>query len=760
VRLVTLSGPGGVGKTRLAVQVVLDLDGGFDAVGHVPLAAIGDAGLVAITVARALGVDAPDGTAEEALQEFLHARRMLLVLDNLEHLLDCGPLLAGLLSACPRLTLLVTSRARLAISGERVVEVSPLTDDDAVRLFVERSHAVRPDLAFTDATRTDVAEICRWLDGLPLAIELAAARTTMLGPAALLARLTHRLPLLTGGARDVPQRLRTMRASIAWSYDLLTGDEQALLRRVAVFAGGCSLPALEAVAPVAGGPAALDLATGLLDRSLLRRAADDGEPRFTMLETIREFAGEALAAAGEEESARRRHAAWFHRMAVAAEAALRGPDQQRHRDALEAELDNVRAALAWTLREGAAGDDAVRGLELAAALWYFWFQRGLVDEGRGWLARALRAAPADGRARAQASLGAGTLAWRQGDSDAARAHLDEAVALCRRRDDPATLAEALHVLGHVTFDRRDYPAAHELFTESLAAYRRIGDVVGSLPLVGDLGLVAYHEGDHALAERTVRDSLELYREHGLKDRIAGALNLLGDLARLSGDSARATELYEASLGLWRELHGTPGVASALHKLGQVSRIRRDRTLARRRFTEALALQRGTGNRQGIGECLAGLAGVAADERDDRRATELFAAGHALLDRIGVPLAPADRMVLAGDLDGLRNRMPAPEFQRAWTAGLSLSSDEALALATAADGAAGSPDGPLSHREREVSALVARGLTNRRIGTELSITEKTVASHIAHIMTKLGVRSRAQIAVWAVERGLGPGRGSG
>jgi DNA-binding CsgD family transcriptional regulator/tetratricopeptide (TPR) repeat protein len=493
-------------------------------------------------------------------------------------------------------------------------------------------------------------------------------------------------------------------------------------------------------------PAAADLANGLLDQSLLRRAAETDEPRFTMLETIREYATEALVAAGEEESARRDHAVYFHRMAVDAEARLRGPDQQHQRDALESELDNLRAALAWTLRDGAAPDDADRGLELVAALWYFWFQRGLVDEGRGWLARALASSPATGRGRTQALLGAGTLAWRQGDSDAARAHLDEAVALGRRRSDQASLAEALHVLGHVTFDQRDYSAASGLFAESLDAYRRAGDTVGGLPLVGDLGLVAYHEGDYATAESTLRESLALYREHGLKDRVAGALNLLGDLARLDGDGVRAAGLYEGSLALWRELRGTPGIASALHKLGQVSRIERDGAGARRRFVESLTLQRETGNRQGIGECLAGLAGVATDAGADERAVTLFAAGQALLERIGVPLAPADRMVLVGDLDAVRKRLSAVEFERAWTVGRTLSTDEAVGLAIVPD-----PDrdpGPLSARERQVCALVARGLTNRRIGVELKISEKTVASHIAHIMNKLDMRSRAQIAVWA------------
>ena len=617
---------------------------------------------------------------------------MLLILDNVEHLLGAGPDLVDLLGAAPGLTVLVTSRALLRVSGEQVVTVPPLALPDpgppppasaldrysAVRLFVDRAQAVHPAFVVDDENAADVMEICRRLDGLPLAIELAAARVTILPPRALLARLTRRLELLTDGAHDQPERLRTLRAGIAWSYDLLSPDEQRLFRRLAVFAGGCTLAAVESVSPYHRS-ATLDVVAALVDRSLLQQVTQGGgEPRFAMLETLHEYATERLETGGEEVEARRAHAAYFRTLAADAETGLRGPRQQHWRDVLEADLDNFRAALAWTL--GAADPrDADSGVSLVGALWYFWFQRGLTREARRWLELALAKAP-PGRARAQALLGAGTLAWRQGDVAAAQVHLDESAALWRHEDDRRGLAETLHILGHVRFDQRDYLAARGLFEESLDGYQRAGDVTGGLPLLGDLGLVAYHEGEYDTAERMLRDSLALYREHGLKDRVAGVLNGLGDLAQLAGDSQRATALYEESLALWRELRGTPGIASALHKLGQVSRSMHDYGTARARLAESLALQQELGNKQGIAECLAGLAATAAASGHPERAASLFAASSAMLEAIGVPLAPADQAARTRDMDATRERLGGPGWERAWASGAALSTQDAISLA--------------------------------------------------------------------------------
>jgi predicted ATPase len=386
VRLITLTGPAGVGKTRLALQVAADLDAGFDSVAFVEFAPVRDHDRVPARIAEALGiVESVGQSAGTALVRALGERRLLLVLDNVEHVLAAGPALVDLMVGCPAVTLLVTSRTLLRVSGEHVLAVPPLAlpesarspsasalvEYEAVRLFVERSTAVSPAFVLTDENAATVAQICRGLDGLPLAIELAAARMTVLSPQALLARLGRRLALLTDGAQDVPERLRTMRAGIAWSYDLLTASEQVLFRRLAVFAGGFGLAAAEFVCP-GERSSALDTMAALVDHSLVQRITPDGvEPRFALLETIGEFAMERLVDCGEETEARRRHADYFRRLAVSAEPRLRGPDQQEWRDRLEADLDNLRAALAWGTSASADDEDAGHGLRLAGALWYF-----------------------------------------------------------------------------------------------------------------------------------------------------------------------------------------------------------------------------------------------------------------------------------------------------------------------------------------------------------------------------------------------------
>jgi predicted ATPase/DNA-binding CsgD family transcriptional regulator len=775
-RLVTLTGPGGVGKTRLAVQVAADLDAGFDEVAFIEFAPVRDHDRVAARIAEALGVVETAGQSPgAALVRALELRPLLLVLDNFEHVVAAGPMLVDLLVGCPGVSMLVTSRTLLRVSGEHVLAVPPLALPDAarplpasglaaydaVRLFVERSIAVSPTFALTDENAATVAQICRGLDGLPLAIELAAARMTVLSPQALFARLGRRLALLTDGAQDAPERLRTMRAGIAWSYDLLASGEQSLFRRLAVFVGGFGLAAAE-FACAGERSSALDTVAALVNQSLAQRITPDGvEPRFAMLETIGEFAMERLVDSGEETDARRRHAAYFRRLAVSAEPGLRGPDQQEWRDRLEADLDNLRVALAWGTSASVDAEDAEHGLRLAGALWYFWFQRGLPGEGRHWLSRALDRVRTAGVDRAQALLGAGTLAWRQGDFAAARVHLDESVLLWRNTANRRGQAEALHVLGHVEFDQQDYAAAKVLFEQSLAAYQLAADTLGSLPLMADLGLVAYHRGDYAEAGVVFEKSLAEFRRHGLKDRVAGALNVVGDLARLAGDQDRAAALYAESLELWRELRGTPGIASALHKLGQVKRAIGDLPAARSYFVQSLALQRDLGNAQGIAECLAGLAGTAAAAGRPDRAVQIFAGSAAILAEIGVPLAPADQAALERDLAVVRRRLGGPGWDAGWAAGQAMSADQAVELALADDaGRVGvrsavrpEPGPPLSRREREVTALIARGLSNREISDALVITEKTVGSHVEHIMTKLGLRSRTRVAVWAVEHGM-------
>jgi DNA-binding CsgD family transcriptional regulator/tetratricopeptide (TPR) repeat protein len=504
----------------------------------------------------------------------------------------------------------------------------------------------------------------------------------------------------------------------------------------------------------------------LVDQSLVRRAGDEKEARFTMLQTVREFALARLEDSGEELAVRRAHAAYYRGLAEQAEPGLKGPDQQRWRDRLEAELDNLRAALAWSVEVAPDRADAEGALYTAGALWYFWYWRGLPSEGRRWLSRALEATPKESPARARALLGAGSLAWRQSDYDTSRLLLEESVARWRELDDSRGLAEALHLLGHSYFDQQDYEAARARFEESRSTYSAVGDSLVGLPLVGDLGMVAYHTGRYEEAKDIFTECLVLFRQHGLNDRTADTLGRLGDLARLEGDLEGAARLYGESQELWRGLHADPGVASSMHKLGQVHRRRGDEERARALLAESLRLQRDSGNRQGVAECLAGLAGVASSSGRPEVAGRLLGAASVLLEKIGAPLAPADAADLERDLAQARHRLGEPAWTTAWEAGRATGMEQAIEIALAAEARPTPPADlaqsatsstaplPLSPREQEVAALVAEGLTNRDVASQLGISEKTAANHVEHIMNKLDFRSRAQVAVWAVEHGLG------
>jgi predicted ATPase len=513
VPLVTLTGPGGVGKTRLALQVAADLRDRFaDGVGFVPLAGIRQPSLVPFAIAEALGVAVEgDRSPLEALRAELRDQELLLLIDNFEHVVEAAPAIADLLTGCPSLTILVTSRTVLRLSEERDLPVPPLAlppsrqlpslpklaITEAIALFVQRAAAVEPAFALSEANAEAIAEICIRLDGLPLAIELAAARTRLLSPAALRARLTNRLLLLTEGARDRPDRLRTMRNAIAWSYDLLAPDERALFRRLAVFAGGCTLEAAEHVvgqtgrrtdgqendlSPLSDRPtvrlSVLDGIAALVDASLLRPIAAGDETRYAMLETIREFGLDELVAAGKAAAARRVHADLFLALAEEAAGALDGPAQVVALDRLEREGDNLRAALASTIE---AGDGTV-ALRFAAVLWRFWSVRGYAGEGRDWIARVLGVSEREPPApRATALVAAGALATAQGDYDEAAAAYEAALALRRTADDPRGTAEALCGLGHLATSRRDALAATARFEEALAIARAAGDERGWRP---------------------------------------------------------------------------------------------------------------------------------------------------------------------------------------------------------------------------------------------------------------------------------------
>ena len=524
----------------------------------VPLAALRDPALVPSAIAAALGLREEGGrTPGEAVRDELAGKRTLLVLDNLEQVIAAAPYVGELLMATPTLSVLATSRLPLRLRAEREYPVPPLAlppangtppehllQYEAVRLFVERAQAVRGGFALTAETAPAVAEITRRLDGLPLAIELAAARVRLLPPAALLARLEKRLPLLTGGPRDAPARQQTLRDAIAWSYDLLTADEQTLFRRLSIFAGGFSLEAAEAVANPEGGLDVLDGLERLSEHSLLRPVAGaDGEPRFTMLETIREFGLEQLAQHGEAEATRRTHAEFFLALVEEAEPKLTSPEQLAWLERLEAEHDNVLAALGWALVS-----DAQIALRLAGGLAWFWYFRGYLREGRAWLDRILAASGDPGPLHVGAFAAAGRLARHLGDYQGAIAVLERSLELARSFQDRRGEALALHELGALAGLAEGDAAREAALTEaSLAVWRELGDSWGIARTLNNLGYEAYLQGDLDRAVSLLDEGVTLAREAGDRSVLAYIVDSRGVVAEAQGELERATDLYQEAL---------------------------------------------------------------------------------------------------------------------------------------------------------------------------------------------------------------------
>jgi predicted ATPase/DNA-binding NarL/FixJ family response regulator len=756
VRLLTLTGAGGVGKTRLALAAAGDLLASFShGACFVDLAPIADPALVLSVVAGALDVsDAARKPLVESLVDHLHGRSLLLVLDNFEQVLAAAPLLADLLAASPALKVLVTSRAPLRLSGEHEFPVPPLELPDprrlpdperlsqyeAVTLFIQRARAARPDFHVTNASAPAVAELCVRLDGLPLAIELAAARVKALSPQALLARLGSRLSLLTGGSRDLPARQQTLRSTLRWSYDLLEPDECVLFARLAVFAGGCSLDAAEAVCTI-DQDLSLDVLDGLallVDQSLLRQTGGpDGEPRFGMLETIREYAAERLDASDDAEIVRRQHAEHYLALAEQARLELLGPQQGAWLERLEQEHDNLRAAFGWAFER----DQAEVGLKLAVGLWRFWEQRGHLAEGDACLERALARWPAaPPRLRADALDSVGSVAHKRGDNERAQAHYEEALELMRALGDRRGIALTLHNLGIVLMTQGEFERAEAVQGESLATLRELRD------------------------------------QHS----VALSLTSGGVLARNRGDNQRARAFYEESLALFRALGDSSNVALLLNNLARVARDQLEWERADALCAESLALYQELGDRQGITWVLSNLAIIAQRRGAWERSARLYGAAEALSAAVGSTeisnLSPIERAAYAAAVAATRYQLGDAAFAAALAAGRAAPLEQVTpapssvvepasagaqrgddARAVAGPATAGREPSPLTRREREVATLVARGLTDRQIAESLVITEGTVGVHLTNIFGKLDLRSRAQLAVWAAEHGLLPAR---
>lgn len=605
VRLVTLTGPGGTGKTALSLEVAGTLVPDFeDGIVWVALASVADPALVPRAVARSLGIQELGGRPlVGVLADALASRQTLLVVDNFEHLQPAAALLAELVLACPRLKVLITSREVLRLSIEHELPVPPLPlpprgltapgdlgQNDAVRLFVARTQEIRPRFALADDTAPLVGEICRRLDGLPLALELAAARVRLLPPRALLARLDRRLPMLTAGPRDLPARQRTLRDTIGWSYGLLGEDERALFRRLGVFAGGCTIEAVEAVCPTpAARDGALDGLTSLTDKSLVQQLQTEGEPRFGLLETIREFALDQLDASGETADARGRHADHFLRLAEAADPRLLSADQVAWLNLLEVEHGNLAAALAWAREARLPGQQtpagvpaALAGLRLAGALHWFWWLGGHVGEGRRWLTEVLGwdTATASQPARVRALYAAGTLAMIQGDYPDAHRLLDEGAALAEALGDAVTTARCLTYRGIVEtyfteIGLGDQVTAVNTIRLAARIFERTDDAWGKALVASQIGAHARRLGDLAAADRGLRRAVELARATGERYLIGSCLPKLGNLRLELGDYEGAEPLYREALAVFREIRDGWWTARCLHYLAFAVRGRGD-----------------------------------------------------------------------------------------------------------------------------------------------------------------------------------------
>jgi predicted ATPase/class 3 adenylate cyclase len=694
-RIVTLTGVGGTGKTRLALQVGGEVLERFaDGVWLIELAPVADPAQVPNTVAAALAVREEPGRAlRDTLVDNLREHAVLLILDNCEHLLvACAELAEHLLRQCRSLRILATSREALGIPGEVAWNVPSLTlpptdgdlvavlQSEAAQLFIERAAAANRAFAGTPENAPAVAQICRRLDGIPLALELAAGRIRSLRVEEVAARLDDRFRLLAGGSRTALPRQRTLLGTIDWSHSLLDEPERALLRRLSVFAGSWTLETAESVCAERPGDV-LDLLSGLVGKSLV--VFDEGAGRYRMLETIRQYAGDRLLEAGEGNEYRARHLAHFARLANEAGSKLQGTQLSRTLAVLDVERDNLRAALGWALEHGEP--QATTGGELVQALGEFWILRGQHYEARDWHQRAVEVVREPGPLRARLLERYGSFEWQQGDLREARAHIEEAARLCEAVSAPDEVtADTKHVLGHVLFDQGDHAAARAALGDSRALYQGIADDNLVAVLTSDLGMVAFHLDDLDSAEGSFEEALGIFRRLGNQGYAADTLARLGDVARTQGDPQRAHARYEESLAIARPLGLKPELAQALHRSAYPRLREGDVAEARARLRESLALQQEIGNRQGIAECLGAIAGVALAEGDPDRAGRLLGAQAALLARIGVPLSPADRAEVQRDTAAASARLGAAAFDAALAAGCALTMDEAIALATAAE----------------------------------------------------------------------------
>jgi predicted ATPase/DNA-binding CsgD family transcriptional regulator len=747
VRLVTCVGPAGVGKTRLVLHLARELKPRFaDGTAVVSLASIRDPALVLPTIAQYL----QRPPTAEALIDYLADKHSLLVLDNFEQVIAAAPLLVDIMATCPDLTVLVTSREALRVRGEYAFPVPPLAPPDAITLFIQRAHAIQPSFLLDDALAPTMEAICRQLDGLPLAIELAAARVTLFPPAFLLTRLNHRLEVLSNGPRDLPARQQTLRSAFDWSYELLSPGEQRLFRRLGMFAGGCTLEAAEQVAPID----ASSFAGSLIDKNLLRQIGQsDGEPRLLMLETMREYALEQLTTSGEADAMERAHATYYCGLAEYAETHLLGSDVRAWLDRLEREHDNLRQALGWALQQ----HDADLAQRLSGALWRFWFLRGHLREGRGWLEAALALQDTiTPIITVKALSGAGYLATAQSDYARAEILCTAALQMAEQLGDERSRALALFGLANTCNWGRDYGRARSLFEESLGIYRTLNDQWGIASTLAYLGHVLYFQAEYVSARRHLDEALALFRTIGQEWGIAFTLYGRGLVAVNERELQAAQQYLEESHTRLRWLGDRRGLIRAVTGLAMVA-CDQERTIeARALLLEAMRLTHEVGDQWSVTATLDVMASLCARRKEIQLAARLCGAAEALRETLGVPLAPALRDQREPTLQFIRAQLPQVSLERAWSEGRSLSVEAATQLFEAAKlGTAGrrSSLDALTAREIEVVRLVAEGLTDAAIAERLVVSIRTVHAHLRSIYSKLDVTTRTGAVRRALEHRL-------
>jgi predicted ATPase/DNA-binding CsgD family transcriptional regulator len=736
----------------------------------VELAPLSEEELVPQAVARAMRVrEQPGRPIIDTLNEALHEKATLLILDNCEHLADSvAHLVDTLLGSCSRLRILTTSRETLAVEGEVVWRVSSLSTPDtdrlpaaeelmrydAVRLFVERTRLKLPAFEITPQNATAVVEVCRKLAGMPLAIELAAARMDVLTAEQIAQRLDRALGLLTGGRGEVP-RQRTLRATLDWSHELLSEPERKLFRRLSAFAGGWTLEAAEAVGAGSGIEEGdvVGLFLMLVDKSLVVSEAKEGGFRYGMLEPVRQYSRERLEKCGEAQATKRAHTEYFLALAEEAEPRLWESGDKAWFDRLKAEHDNMRAALFWALEH----KEAELALRLGGALRWFWRARGYYGEGRRWLERALSG---EGRtsagARARALDGVGWLASEQGDSDRIEAAAKEGLELIDEAGIGGVIAaDFKNLLGEAAWRRGDYERAAQLFEVGLVLHREARNTRGIAWSVCSLAAVSGDRGDYERSKELYEEGIALSREMGGALPLGDLLLALGWEYMLEGDHERATELNEEAAALYRERGSTGGLKYALDTLGWAALVREDCERARDLYEENLVLCQEIDDKLVASESMDGLACYAVSRGEAQRAARLFGAAQALREAVGYDQKPRERALREPYLTIARSWPDQAAWESAFAEGQAMSFEEAVEYALSADelGQPPAPEQPstgarqrdLTRREREVAALVAQGLTNRQIARELVVSERTVENHVANILKKRELHSREQVA---------------